>query len=314
MKPHDGSHHESHDHHDEHGHQAGHHHHIPADINIHSRVFRWAIGLNLLYVGIEIFYGFKIHSLSLLADAIHNFGDVCGLLLAWLGFVLLSQKPTYKMTFGLKKFSIFAAFLNSLFLVLSTLWIIKEAFEHYQSAAGIPGEKIIVVAGIGVIINFSTALLFHKSSHDDLNMKAAFTHLMADAAVSAGVIVAGLFIYNNGPAWIDSVSSVIISVVVLLTTWGLLKESFLLILGGVPKKINTEKVKAYLQKQAGITEVHSLHIWAISTSEIMMTAHLVMPEGHPADQFIADLRHQMVHHFAIQNVTFQIEVKDQNCK
>ena len=316
MEDHDHGHRDSPNHHDNHGHHEGHHHHhhLPADVNIHSRVFRWAIGLNLLYVGIEIFYGFKIHSLSLLADAIHNFGDVCGLLLAWLGFVLLSQKTTYKMTFGLKKFSIFAAFLNSLVLVFSTLWIIKEAFEHYNLATAIPGEQIIAIAAIGVIINFSTALLFYKSSHDDLNMKAAFTHLMADAAVSAGVIVAGIFIYNNGPVWIDSVSSVIISVVVLLSTWGLLKESFLLILGGVPKKISAEKVKAYLQQQAGISEVHSLHIWAISTSEIMMTAHLVMPEGHPEDQYIADLRHQMVHHFAIQNATFQIEIKDQNCK
>ena len=295
-----------------------HHEHKPHDHglcekNIHSQVFKWAISLNLGYVAIEIFYGFKIDSLALVADAIHNFGDVCGLLLAWLGFVLIRKKPTEKMTFGLKKFSIFAAFLNSVILMGSTILIIKEAFDRLQTAGPLSGFSIMMIAAIGVVINFSTALLFHKSSHDDLNMKAAFLHLMADAAVSAGVILAGFLIYKGGPGWIDPVSSILISVLVLVTTWSLLKESFLMLLSGVPKKIDTQKVKAYLVKQPGISEVHSLHIWAISTSEIMMTAHIVMPGGHPSDHFISELRHQMIHEFSIASATFQIEIKSQNC-
>lgn len=302
-----------HDHDHDHS-QHEHDHHAPSEKTLHSRVFKWGIGLNLIYVFIEISYGFQVNSLALLADAVHNFGDVCGLLLAWLGFVLLAKKPTQALTFGLKQFSILAAFLNSLFLVLSTLWIMKEAYERLYLSSVLPGITMMVVAGIGVIINFTTALLFHKSSHEDLNMRAAFQHLMADAAVSAGVILAGGLIYLKGPAWIDPLTSIVISVVVLLTTWALLKESFFLILGGVPKKIDPEKVKKFLETRPGISEIHSLHIWAISTSEVMMTVHLVMPQGHPQDQFIADLRHQMAHQFSIQSSTFQIEIQPQNCK
>ena len=307
MKHHD---HADHDHdHSEHEHD----HHAPDEKTIHSRVFKWGIGLNLIYVFIEIAYGFQLNSLSLLADAVHNFGDVCGLLLAWLGFVLLAKKPTPTLTFGLKQFSILAAFLNSLFLVLSTLWILKEAYERLYSTSVIPGLTMAVVAGIGVVINFTTALLFRKASLNDLNMRAAFQHLMADAAVSAGVILAGILIYFKGPTWIDPLTSIVISVIVMLTTWSLLKESFFLILGGVPKKVDPVEVKKFLETRPGISEIHSLHIWAISTSEVMMSVHLVMPDGHPQDQFIAELRHHMAHDFSIHSSTFQIEVKAQNC-
>ncbi len=297
----------------DHKHHHTHDHTVVAEKNIHSRAFKWGIGLNFLYVIIEITYGFKIDSLALIADATHNFGDVCGLLIAWLGFVLLNKKPSSRMSFGLKKFSILAAFVNSFLLMATTFWILKEAIERYQTTTVLSGITIIVVAGIGLVINLTTAMLFHQEHDQDLNIKAAFLHLMSDAFVSAGVIIAGLIIYFKGYTWIDPVSSIFIAIFIFISTWGIFKESFQLLMGGVPKKINPDKVIQFLEKQTGIEDVHSLHIWALSTTENMMVVHLVMPNGLPADDFIADVKHELKHHFPIKNIVFQIEKNRKNC-
>ncbi len=308
---HDSNHNTSHDH--GHGHEYSHSQDSISEKNIHSRAFKWGISLNFLYVIIELVYGFKIDSLALIADAVHNFGDVCGLLVAWLGFVLLRRKATERMSFGLKKFSILAAFVNSVIMLLTTLWICKEALERYTSGSQLPGLTIMVIAAIGVVINFSTALLFHQEADQDLNMKAAFLHLMSDAVVSAGVIVVGLFIYYKGYTWIDPLSSAVIAIFIFASTWGVFKESFQLLMGGVPKKINPTAVKNFLEKQVGVTDVHLLHIWAVSTTENMMVAHLVIPGGHPTDSFVAELRQQLSHNFPIHKTVFQIETDGKNC-
>ncbi len=300
-----------HEHH--HSHDHSHNHDSLSEKNIHSRAFKWGVGLNFLYVIIELVYGFKIDSLALIADAVHNFGDVCGLLVAWLGFVLLRRKATARMSFGLKKFSILAAFANSAIMLVTTIWICKEALERYTSDSPLPGLTIMIIAAIGVVINFSTAILFHQEADQDLNMKAAFLHLMSDAVVSAGVIVAGLFIYYKGYTWIDPLSSAIIAIFIFASTWGVFKESFQLLMGGVPKKINPTEVKNFLEKQVGVTDVHFMHIWALSTTETMMVAHLVIPSGRPTDGFIAELRHQLSHNFPIHKTVFQIEIDGNDC-
>lgn len=284
-----------------------------AEKNIHNRAFKWGIGLNFFYVIIELTYGFKIDSLALIADATHNFGDVCGLVVAWLGLILLSKKPSPRMTFGLKKFSILAAFANSFLLIATTFWILKEGIERYQNSATLPGLTIIIVAGIGLIINFTTAMLFHQQKDKDLNMKAAFLHLLSDAFVSAGVIVSGIIIYYKGYAWVDPLSSVLIAIFIFISTWGIFKESFKLLMGGVPKKINPDLVIEFLEKQNGIQDVHSLHIWALSTTENMMVAHLVMPGEQPTDQFLAGIKHELTHLFPIKNIVFQIEKSRSGC-
>ncbi len=299
--------------HHDHTHHHSHNLEDLAEKNIHSRAFKWGIGLNLLYVIIELTFGFKIDSLALIADATHNFGDVCGLLVAWLGFVLLSKKPSLRMTFGLKKFSIFAALVNSFLLIATTFWILKEGIERYQTTNALPGLTIMIVAGIGLIINLTTALLFYQEKDQDLNMKAAFLHLLSDAFVSAGVIVSGLLIYLKGYTWVDPLSSVLIAIVIFISTWGIFKESFKLLMGGVPKKINPDLVIQFLEKQNGIQDVHSLHIWALSTTENMMVAHLVIPGEHPTDQFLASVKHEITHLFSIKNIVFQIEKSRSGC-
>ena len=296
-----------------HGHNHSHNHDSISEKNIHSRAFKWGVSLNFLYVIIELVYGFKIDSLALIADAVHNFGDVCGLLVAWLGFILLRRKASARMSFGLKKFSILAAFANSAIMLITTIWIFSEALERYTSVSPLPGLTIMVIAAIGVVINFSTAILFYQEADQDLNMKAAFLHLMSDAVVSAGVIVAGLFIYYKGYAWIDPLTSAVIAIFIFASTWGVFKESFQLLMGGVPKKINPTEVKNFLEKQVGVSEVHLLHIWALSTTENMMVAHLVIPSGHPGDSFVTELRHQLSHKFPIHKTVFQIETDQKNC-
>lgn len=284
-----------------------HSHHHTTEKNIHSRAFKWGIGLNFLYVIIELVYGFQINSLALIADAIHNFGDVCGLLIAWLGFLLLRRKASDRMSFGLKKFSILAAFANSALMILTTFWILKEALERYNSAGSLPGLTIMIIAAIGVVINFSTAILFHQEADQDLNIKAAFLHLMSDAIVSAGVILSGLFIYYKGYTWIDPLSSAVIAIFIFASTWNVFKESFQLLMGGVPKKINPAEVTHFLTEQTGVTEIHSLHIWALSTTETMMVVHLVMPKGLPNENFVSELNHRITHRFPIHKTVIQID-------
>lgn len=293
------------DHHIHHGHS-----HTPLDFSSYGKAFYIGISLNFLYALIEFLWGRKENSLSLMTDAIHNFGDVFGLVIAYVGYYFSKSKTTLHFTYGLRKFSILAAFLNALILVIGTLWLMKEAIERFQSQQPLAGSTLMIVAGIGIIINFSTALLFYRGSQHDLNMKGAFLHLIADAAVSVCVVIGGGVILWQGWKWVDPVVSLLIGVVILWGTWGLLKESTVLVLGGVPEQINLEKVLHYLKNQNGVDEVHDLHVWAMSTTEVALTAHMVMKRGHPGDEYLANLSHQLIHEFNIHHSTFQIEVGD----
>lgn len=298
-----------HNHHSHtHAHDHGHHHAV--NFADYGKAFYIGISLNLLFAFVELIWGQKEKSLSLMTDAIHNFGDVLGLIIAFVGYYFSRSAKSVQFTFGLRKFSILAAFLNALILIVGTLWLMKEAVERFHHEQPIQGMILIVVAGIGIAINFFTALLFYKGSQHDLNMKGAFLHLLADAAVSLCVVIGGVFIIWKGWVWVDPVVSLLIGLVVLWGTWGLLKESTVLVLGGVPEKIDLEKLHNFLMVQKGVTDMHDLHVWAMSTTEIAMTVHLVIPLGHPGDQYLADLSHRLIHNFSIHHSTFQIEIGD----
>ncbi|MBW6521689.1 MAG: cation diffusion facilitator family transporter [Desulfoarculaceae bacterium] len=291
----------NHDHDDHLGHD-----HAPADF---SRAFAIGTALNLGYVLVEGGYGFMANSLALIADAGHNLSDVITLLLAWGGMVLARRAATARHTYGFKKGTILVSLGSALFLYAAIGVIIWEAFGRLRAPAEVNGMTITVVATIGVVINTATALLFMAGRKNDLNIKAAFLHMAADAAVSAGVVIAGIAIMATGWNWLDPLISIAIAIVVLVAGWGLLKDSLHLTMAGVPTHIKAEEVLDYLTGLPGVGCVHDLHIWAASTTETMLTAHLVMPAGGD-DAFLHETAKHLRHDFAIHHTTLQIEVVD----
>ncbi len=302
--------HSSHDHHHDHSHHdhahAG-HHHAPANYNL---AFIVGLILNSGFVLTEFIFGLQAHSVALIADAGHNLSDVLGLLLAWVASLLLQRKPSARYTYGWRKFSILAAFLNSIFLLVATGAIIWEAIQRLMNPGEVQGSIVIGVAAIGVAINTATALMFMSGSKGDLNIKAAFQHMAADALVSVGVVFAGIGILATKWLWLDPAISLAISCLIIFGTWGLLKDSFHLAIDGVPSHIDERSVRNYLCECPGVTQVHDLHIWSMSTVETALTAHLVIPSGHPDDGFLADVRQELLEHFQIRHATIQIEVGD----
>ena len=288
-------------HHDHHGHD-----HTPPDF---SRAFAIGTALNLAFVLVEGGYGFMANSLALLADAGHNLSDVMALLLAWGSMIMARRGATARHTYGFKKGTILVSFGSALFLYAAIGVILWEAVGRLRAPAEVNGMAITVVAAIGVVINTSTALLFMAGRKDDLNIKGAFLHMTADAAVSAGVVVAGLIIAATGWNWLDPVISIAIALVVLIAGWGLLKDSLHLTMAGVPAHIEAEVVLDYLTGLPGVQCVHDLHIWAASTTENVLTAHLVMPDGG-SDDFLHATAEHLCHDFAIHHTTLQIEVED----
>jgi cobalt-zinc-cadmium efflux system protein len=301
-----GAGHSHHDHH--HGH--GGHSHAPADF---GRAFAIGIVLNTLYVGVEAGYGFVIGSMALLADAGHNLSDILGLIIAWTGATLAKRPPSKRFTFGYRGSSILAALFNAVLLLVAVGLIAQEAIQRIVYPEPVEGGVIIFVAAIGIVINGATAMLFARGRKGDINIRGAYLHMAADAAVSAGVVVAGILILMTGASWIDPVTSLVIGLVILLSTWGLLRDAVMMSLAAVPEHIDTDDVHAELEALDGVTQVHHLHIWNLGTTETALTVHLVMPGGHPGDAFLAGLQDRLHDRFHIGHSTIQIERGDGDC-
>lgn len=303
--PHDDTHrhdriHPAHSHAQEHAHG---HVHAPATF---GRAFAVGIGLNIAFVVLEALYGFLSNSMALLADAGHNLSDVIGLVLAWAAMSLGRRPPTRRFTYGLGGTTVLAAMFNALILLVAVGAIAWEAIGRFHDPRPVAGMTVIVVAAIGIVINTATALLFMRG-HDDLNIRGAFLHMAADAAVSAGVVIAGLAIMLTGLHWIDPVVSLVIVAVIVWSTWDLLRESVIMALAAVPRGIDSADVRAFIASREGVASIHDLHIWPISTAQTALTCHLVMPGGHPGDAFIAETSRMLQERFNIAHATLQIE-------
>ncbi len=282
------------------------HSHAPANFN---SAFAIGIVLNLVFVAIEAFYGWRVNSLALLADAGHNLSDVAGLVLAWGGALALKLSPNARHTYGWKRASILAAFANALLLLLAIGGLAWEAIGRLFSTHVLDpaqGVTIMVVAGMGIVINSATALLFVRGRDGDLNIRGAFMHMAIDAVVSAGVVVAGALTLWLSWSWLDPVVSLVIAAVILWGTWDLFRQSLHLLFDGVPDGIELLAVRNCLGALPGVTQVHDLHIWATGTSQVALTAHLVMPQGHPDDAFLQMATKQMHDRFEITHVTLQV--------
>jgi len=284
------------------------HRHSHTQVNF-NRAFAIGTILNLLFVVIEASYGAISHSLALIADAGHNLSDVMTLLLAWGAMVLANRSATAKHTFGFKKGTILVSFGSALFLYVAIGIILWEAVGRLRSPVPVNGMTIMVVAAIGVVINTATALLFMAGRKNDLNIQGAFLHMAADAAVSAGVVVSGLLISVTSWDILDPVISIVIAVVILISGWGLLKDSLHLTMAGVPAQIDAAAVLDYLNGLPGVQCVHDLHIWAASTTENILTAHLVMKDGG-GDDFLHQTAEYLHNEFKIHHTTIQIEQSD----
>ena len=296
--------------HDHDRHSHGHHHgHAHGPVN-YGRAFAIGTALNLGFVIVEAVYGYLAHSLALFADAGHNLSDVFGLLLAWGASALARRPPTKRYTYGLRSSSILAALLNAIVLLLSMGAIAWEAIRRFSDPSPVAGATVIGVALVGVAINTATALMFMSGRKGDLNIRGAFLHMAADAVVSLGVVLAGIAISVTGWLWFDPVVSLIIVAVVVVGTWQLLRDSVNLALDAVPTGIEPLAVQTYLAERPGVSQIHVLHIWAMSTTETALTAHLVMPTGYPGDAFLCQVCKDLHDHFGIEHSTLQVETGD----
>jgi len=296
-----------------HGHSHSDHvhhgHHHPAPKNF-TRAFQIGIALNVGFVIIEAAFGWFSQSLALLADAGHNLSDVLGLVLAWGASYLAQRPPSPTYTYGLRRTPILVALMNSLLLLLAVGGIAWEALRRLQDPNPVPGMTLIWVASVGIVINTLTAILFFSGRDHDLNIRGAFLHMAADALVSVGVVLAGVAILLTGWLWFDPAISLVIVVVIVVGTWQLFRDALGLMLDRVPKHIEPLAVRTFLQDLPGVDRVHDLHIWAMSTTETALTAHLVMPTGSPGDSFLAQVSDDLHHHFDIDHTTLQVEMGD----
>jgi cobalt-zinc-cadmium efflux system protein len=280
------------------------HSHAPANFNA---AFAIGIALNTGYVLFEVVFGLIGHSLALLADAGHNLSDVLGLLLAWGASAMSKTLPTKRRTYGLRGSSILAALFNAIFLLVSVGAIVWEALRRFKAPTEVAAHTIIWVSLVGIVINTATALMFRSGRERDLNIRGAFLHMAADAAISAGIVIAGFAILWTGWRWIDPVVSLLISAVIIWGTWDLLRESTNLALQAVPRNIEPDNVVRYLKQLPGVSKVHDLHIWAMSTTETALTVHLVKPDGNIDDELLARVCDELQEHFQISHVTIQLE-------
>jgi cobalt-zinc-cadmium efflux system protein len=295
-------------HHHHHG-PGGHHHH-PADF---GRAFAIGIILNLGFVVVEAIYGWQANSMALLADAGHNLADVLGLATAWVGAVLAKRPASRRFSYGFRGASILAALANAVLLLIAVCLIVYHAAWRLIVPDLVQGETVILVAAIGIGINLGTALMFARGRKSDINVRGAYLHMVADALVSLGVVIAGFGIQFTGWLWIDPVTSLIVAGLIFLATADLFRESLTMAMAGVPRSIDPEKVESHLLDLPGVTRVHDLHIWSMSTTEYALTAHLVMPDGFPGDTFLQGCAHGIAHDFGITHSTFQIEVGTGDC-
>jgi cobalt-zinc-cadmium efflux system protein len=294
----------SHSHIHTHDHSGGSHSHAPAS---YSSAFAVGIALNLAFVIVEVLYGLRSNSLALVADAGHNFGDVLGLVLAWIAALLALRLPTRRHTYGMRRSSILAALANAIFLLITVGAIAWEAIGRFRRPDIVESGVVIWVAAIGIAINAGTALMFMAGRKGDLNVRGAFLHMAADAGVSAGVVLAGIIIGVTGWLWIDPAVSLLIVVVITFSTWGLLTESFHLALDAVPRSVELGDVETYLRALPDVTEVHDLHIWGMSTTDIALTAHLVKPSPGDDDALLIGTCRELRERFGIAHATIQVE-------
>jgi cobalt-zinc-cadmium efflux system protein len=300
-----------HDHHD-HSHAHGHpgHSHAPDSFGF---AFAVGVALNTVFVVAELVFGYAANSLALISDAVHNFSDVIALLLAWAAGWLAGKRPTDQRTYGYRRASILAALVNAGLLLVAVGGIAVEAIDRIRTPAEVAGWTVVLVAALGIVVNGGTALMFMRGRHRDLNIRGAYLHMAADAGVSFGVVVAAFVIMLTGWQWVDPAISLCIAAVVLVSGWGLARDSVNLALDGVPKGIELAGVRDYLGQLEGVIEVHDLHIWAMSTSETALTAHLVRPGGYD-DSFLHGVCAELSHRFNIHHATLQIEAGSDVCK
>jgi cobalt-zinc-cadmium efflux system protein len=301
--------HEHHDHahsgnHGGHNHSGRGHSHAPSSF---GAAFAIGTALNLGFVVAEVVYGITAGSVALLADAGHNFSDVLGLLIAWGAMILTKRKPSRRYTYGLRSSSILAAFLNALLLIVATTIIAVEAIGRIGHPQSVQGLTVMAVAGAGILVNGITALLFMSGRKGDLNIKATFLHMAADAGLAAGVVVAGFLILKTGLTWIDPVVSLVIVLVIAVGTWGLLRDSVNMSLHAVPPRCDPDAIGAFLRAHDRVAAIHDLHVWPMSTTETALTVHLLIPTGYPGDDFAADIAEALKKKFSIAHATIQIE-------
>jgi cobalt-zinc-cadmium efflux system protein len=292
------------DHDEYHGHDG---HDAPTDF---GRAFAIAAALNIALVVAQVVFGVLANSVALIADAGHNLGDVLGLLLAWGAHGMARWQPTQRYTYGFRSASILAALFNGVVLMVATGAIAWEALRRLADATDVGGVTVMIVAAVGIVVNGLSAWLLMAGRRGDLNVRAAFLHLLGDAAISFGVVVAGAVIYVTGWNQLDPLASLVISVLIVWGTWGLLRESVMMSLDAVPEGIDRSRVEDYLHGLPGVTEVHDLHIWAMSTTETAMTAHLVRPGAGLDDRLLHEISHELDRRFRISHATLQVEAGD----
>jgi cobalt-zinc-cadmium efflux system protein len=305
---HDHDHAHDHDHGHDHGAHRGGHVHAPASF---GKAFAIGVALNVGFVVVEAVYGVLSNSVALLADAGHNLGDVLGLLVAWLASELVKRAPSDRYTYGLRGSSILAALFNAVFLLVTVGAISWEAIQRLGSPQPVAERTVMIVAAIGIVVNGVTAWLFASGGKHDINLRGAFLHMASDALVSAGVVVAGLVILLTGWLWLDPVVSLAINAIIVWGTWGLLRDSLGMSMAAVPSQIDPAALRAFLSSREGVTAIHDLHVWPVSTTEIALTCHLVMPAGHPGDAFLHALAAELAKSFRIGHPTIQIEIEPQ---
>jgi len=280
-----------------------HAHTPPADL---GPAFRWAVGLNTAYVLVEATAGFLTGSLALIADAAHNLTDVAGLLIAWGAAVLAKRAGNAAYTFGYGRATILAAMLNAVAILIGVVVVIWEAAHRFQTVVEVPGLTVLLVALVGIGVNTGSALLFMRSQKEDLNAKGAYLHMAADAAVSGAVVLAAAGILLTGWQWLDPAVAIAVSVLIAWTSWGLLRDSLRLELDGVPGTIDRQSVADWLSAQEGVSGVHDLHIWALSTTSTALAVHIVW-QGDDPDAFLDHITDELEHDFAIAHATVQLE-------
>jgi cobalt-zinc-cadmium efflux system protein len=296
----------AHDDHDGHAHGPGGHVHAPASF---GAAFAIGIGLNTAFVIAEGLFGYASNSVALVADAGHNLSDVLGLVVAWVATVLSKRAPSARYTYGLRGSSILAALFNAVFLLVAVGAIAWEAVQRLFHPEPVAGLTVIVVAAAGIVVNGITAWLFASGRKGDLNIRGAYLHMAADAAVSAGVVIAGVVILFTGWTWLDPLTSLVVSAVIVWGTWSLLRDSMAMSLNAVPPSIDPGAVRVYLENCEGVVEVHDLHIWPMSTTEVALTCHMVIPAGRPGDAFLMQIAHHLEKSFGIQHATLQVETE-----
>jgi cobalt-zinc-cadmium efflux system protein len=306
--------HDDHDHSHDHGHDAhahahgAHAHaHAPKDFGM---AFAIGVVLNLGFVIVEFVYGLLANSIALVADSGHNLGDVLGLAMAWTAMILARRAPSQTLTYGLRRGTILAALMNAMLLLLTVGAIAVEGVRRLFEPSAVAGVTVMVVAAAGIVVNGVTAWLFASGRKGDINLRGAFLHMASDALVSLGVVIAGAMILATGWTWLDPLVSVVIAIIILWGTWGLLRDSLAMALDAVPGGIKLDEVRAFLERQPGVSGIHDLHIWPMSTTETALTCHCLLPGGHPGDEFLVRLAKELQERYGIGHATIQVEVDE----